>query len=120
MIKEIQLIPYPRKFWIVKDESLKNLEKEFNLSDDQKDLIKSDTFKALELQITKKCNDHIGYMVILTDDSDRFSNIHESIHVVLDMYSDLGMEVNYNMDQEPFTYYIEYIFKLLENETNNR
>lgn len=119
MIKEIQLIPYPRKFWIVKNESLKQIEKEFDLSDNQKDVIKSNTFKSLALQVTKKCNNHVGYMVILTDDSDRFSNIHESLHVVLDMYNDLGMEINHDMDQEPFVYYVEYIVKLLENETNN-
>ena len=70
MIKEVQLVPYPRKFWIVRDESLEHLEEEFNLTENQKDLISSDEFKALELPVSKKSNNHAGYMVILTDESD--------------------------------------------------
>lgn len=117
MIKELDLTPYPRKLWIVRNESIENLKSKFDLDELQCDMIDSESYCGLALSTSK--NKNAGYMVILYDEATLSTCLHEAIHVVMDLYSDLEMNISNDMDQEPFAYYVEYVFNLLSNERNN-
>lgn len=112
MIKEVELIPYPRKMWIAKKENFDKLKEVFeflveeDLSLTHKEI--EDRWNAIVFTVNKdKCT---GYLVFITDDCSDSNLVHESVHVALNVYEDCSMELKSEMDQEPLAYLVEYIY----------
>lgn len=115
MIKEVDLIPYPRKMWVAKRENFDKLKDIFELPDYDRDITDEeirDNYNAIVCQVSK--NDYKGYLVFIADDCKDSHLVHESVHVAIHIYEDCGMELKPEMDQEPLAYLIEYIYKELK------
>lgn len=112
MIKEVELIPYPRKMWIAKEENYDTLKEVFvfnnenDLVDTHQDII--DKYNAVVLNVSK--DELAGYLVFISSECEDRHLVHEAVHVALNVYEDCSMELKPEMDQEPLAYLIEYIY----------
>ena len=112
MIKEYKIEPYPRRLWVTDETNLAELRKQFSfICEIDSTMIES----SVAITIPVKNNDNLyGYLVIILDDCNDRQLVHESVHVVLNVYSDCDCSINEEMDQEPFAYLVESIFKKLK------
>ena len=115
MIKEVELIPYPRRMWIAKKENFDTLKEVFefiseeDLSLTHEEIVKS--WNAVVFEVNK--DGYTGYLVFICDNYEDSHLVHEAVHVALNVYEDCSMELKPGMDQEPLAYLIEYIYKKL-------
>lgn len=115
MIKEVELIPYPRMMWIAKNENFDNLKEVFefiseeDLSLTNEKIVK--TWNAIVFEVNK--DNRTGYLVFICSNYEDSNLVHEAVHVALNVYEDCSMELNSGMDQEPLAYLIEYVYKKL-------
>lgn len=114
MIKEFILNPYPRKLWIVKEEKFEDIEDLFEFSLEGLEIPDIEDAEGITFVCTK--DSYCGYMVFITDNASDSTLVHEATHVVLSLYRDCGIELHEDMDQEPFCYLLEYIYKLLSGQ----
>lgn len=117
MIVEHRINPYPRTMWVAIGENFDNIKSKFCFNEDQDFTQQTieDNYDGIVFDVTK--DNHKGYLVFLID-SDNLVLVHEASHIVLSIYADCGMVLDPNMDQEPFCYLTEYIFKLLKETAN--
>lgn len=113
MIKEYNLIPYPRKLWIVKNEDFEKIQSKFSILSDDVESILEDLDDMDAFVITCRKDRYEGYLVFINGECDDSILVHEALHVSLTLFADCSMEISPNMDQEPLCYLTEYIFKLL-------
>lgn len=116
MLAEYKLNPYPRRMWVAKGENFDQLKKQFNLSDEDSVLTHQkiiDNYDAIVICCSK--DNSIGYLVFITDECDDGGLVHEATHVALHIYEECDMKLAHFMDQEPFAYLVEYIWRLLTN-----
>lgn len=112
MIKEVELIPYPRRMWIAKDENYDKLKEVFtfnceeDLSETHQEVI--GTYNALVINVSK--DNLAGYLVFICPGCEDRHLVHEAVHVALNLYGDCFIELKPDMDQEPFAYLVEYIY----------
>lgn len=114
MIKEYDLIPYPRKMWVVKGENYDQIKESFTLEEGDYELTDeeiNDKWNALVIPCSK--DDRLGYLVFITDDCSPSDLVHEALHVSLCVYEDCSMKLEPGMDQEPLCYLTEHIWDLL-------
>lgn len=108
---------YPRKLWVVSSVNEKELKKVFvNTDRTELDLVGLSDFDAIVYSVRNiKDDGKIGELVILVrpEQVDTGKIVHESIHVALDIFFDLGMRVDYE-NQEPFTYLSGWVGKCIE------
>lgn len=115
MIKEVELIPYPRKMWIAKKENFDTLKGVFeflsegDLSLTHKEIVEN--YNAVVFTVNK--DGHTGYLVFICADYKDCHLVHEAVHVALNVYEDCSMKLESEMDQEPLAYLVEYIYKKL-------
>lgn len=118
MIKEHKLTPYPRRMWIARNENFDEIKGQFEFvyksdSEITNDEIQNE-WNAGVFKVSK--NKYRGYLVFITDDCDDGHLVHEANHVALHVYEDCGMDLKPEMDQEPFCYLSEHIWRLLHSK----
>lgn len=116
MIVEYDLIPYPRKLWIVKDEDFDKIKTKFSILDSDIEDINEEIDEYNGFVLTCCKNKYKGYLVFLNKEYDNQVLVHEALHVSLTLFADCGIEISPNMDQEPLCYLTEYIFNLLARQ----
>lgn len=117
MIKECELLPYPRKMWIARGEDYDEIKKQFSMSPEDYDLTNEEInskWKAVVFTCDK--DNYAGYLVFITDDCDDGDLVHESLHVSMSVYEDCSIAIKPGMDQEPLCYLTEHIWRLLTDD----
>lgn len=117
MIKEYKLKPYPRRLWVAKNENFDKVKKKFKLNSGDKTLTNkqiNSLYDAIVLNVIDKKTKYSGYLVFITNSYTDSVLVHEAAHVVFELYKDCSMLVTNNMDQEPFCYLLEHVYKLLK------
>lgn len=114
MIKEFTLNPYPRKLWVVKEEKFEDIEDLFEFPLDGLEIPDMEEIAGITFVCTK--DSYNGYMVFLPETATDSTLVHEAAHVTLSLYRDCGIELHEDIDQEPFCYLLEYIYKLLSGQ----
>lgn len=120
MIVEHKIDPYPRVMWTAIGEDFDKIKSEFQFMYESDTQIPGEKileeYDAVVFRVTK--DTIAGFLVfIVTSDSNR-TLVHEALHVALHIYEDCDMEIKPGMDQEPLCYLTEYIYSLLEEDTN--
>lgn len=110
MIKEFQLAPYPRKLFVAINETMSEIRKQFTLDEtivDTSDKELLDGAACITFTVSK--DDFAGYLVYILENTNNSYLVHEAVHVVLNLYSEI--DANGLDDQEPFAYMVEDVFK---------
>lgn len=120
MIKEYKIEPYPRRLWIAKDENFDEIKNQFKFWDDINGW-NQENIEASYYAVVFRCSkdDYAGFLIFITDECTDSSLVHESGHIALHIYEDCDMDLKYGMDQEPFCYLLEYIYRLIKNGLDN-
>lgn len=117
MIIEHKLNPYPRRMWVVKDENFDDIKKDFKLSPEDEELTNDEIEEDCNAMVFECIKDgYHGFMVFIASNCEKGTLVHEAIHVAFHVYEDCAMKLEPGMDQEPFCYLAEYIYKLLEQD----
>lgn len=117
MIIEHKLNPYPRMMWVVKDENFDDIKKDFKLNPEDEELTNDEIEEdcnAIVFECTK--DGFLGFMVFIASNCEDGTLVHEAVHVAFHVYEACSMKLEPGMDQEPFCYLTEYIYKLLEQD----
>lgn len=115
MIKVIDITPYPRQLFLVKDEQPEKVYKRFGRSDGTFDIAGiENAYLVVWDYIYDKTNNKAGYLVYFYTDNpvDKYL-VHEASHVTLDLFRDIQDDISFTC-QEPFAYLIEFIFNELQ------
>lgn len=114
---------YPRKIWVVKGGSLKQIIEMF-VQTDGKELDLSDVGKydAITCNVMMREKPHsfgelIWYTRISKMNTDTIA--HESVHAAMDIFDDVHCDVDVN-NQEPFAYLVGWIADCIDQVRKNK
>lgn len=112
IIHEFDPCIYPRLLWVVKGGTLDKIKEILEVGDLDEDNVGG----AVTILARKKENGLLGYCVWFPSSSDikRLDWIaHESAHVALCIFNDIGARVLYE-DQEPLAYLVGWAFECID------
>lgn len=116
MIKIVNITPYPRQMFLVKDEAIEGIYKRFSRTDNRTYNLEDINGRcgAVFNQIIDNNTNKLGFLVYFprTDVPDK-TLVHEMIHVLLDTFEEIDEQISYDC-QEPIAYLAEYIFNELQ------
>lgn len=117
MIIEHDLLIYPRRIWVVKDESFDHIKKDFSLREEDEKMTDEEIEENWDaFVISCQKNKYHGFMVFINGDCEDKTLVHEALHVALNVYEECSITLEAGMDQEPLCYLVEYIYKLLKED----
>jgi hypothetical protein len=123
-IHEFNLTPYPRKLWVIKKWTEKELKEAFCRYDGgEVDWDLDDNENLIEAKVISKVqfkeSEYLGIVVLLKPNVKNKILAHESGHIALSLFDEIDSYANPN-DQEPFCYLLGYIYDCLEQVKRNK
>lgn len=123
-IHEFNLTPYPRKLWVIKKWTEKELKEAFCRYDGgEVDWDLDDNENLIEAKVIPKVqfkeSEYLGIVVLLKPNVKNKILAHESGHIALSLFDEIDSYANPN-DQEPFCYLLGYIYDCLEQVKRNK
>ena len=110
-IYEFDPVIYPRLLWIAVNPSKEKINNFFN---EELKFDKSQE-KAIVYCASKKIDNKAGCLIMFASKKDMDINTitHEASHVAIDIFTELGIEIN-DSNQEAFAYFIGWVAKCCE------
>lgn len=114
MIKVVDLVPYPRKLFLVKKESRDKVEERFTINNSLFSEIDNPNNTMITFStVVEKDTKDLGFLVYFGNTKVSYRTFcHEAVHVAIDLFRDIREDVTYEC-QEPFAYLVEYIFECI-------
>lgn len=114
IIHEFDPCIYPRLLWVVKGGTIEGIQETLELVGEGSGDMEG--YGAVALPVRRKEDSRLGYCVWFPRSSDMNKGewvAHESTHVALCIFDDVGAKVSYE-DQEPFAYLVGWVFECID------
>jgi hypothetical protein len=123
-IHEFNLTPYPRKLWVIKKWTEKELKEAFcryNGDEIDWDLDDSDSPFSIRVapRVQYKDTGMFGILVLMKSNAPNKDLAHDAGHIAISLFDEIGSYAN-SQDQEPFCYLLGYIYDCLEQVKRNK
>lgn len=103
---------YPRRLWVAYGSSIKDINDRFLGRDHEPISFNANALDAMTITVIEKSTLRYGVLVVFgtKEDATPPTITHESIHVAMSIFEDIGAEFTFN-NQEPFAYLVEWVSK---------